>query len=128
MPSTSSPSSLARLTAFMEEHVYPNEQAYHDFVHDPANLWQEWPGMEALKDKARVVIEDFRQDYNTERPHSSLGYDSPRRFASTEYKDSRAPQNLYPIAGLERQVDFAAPELAVVPVTIHVPLASVPGQ
>jgi hypothetical protein len=24
------------------------------------------------------------------------------RFASTEYKDARAPQNLYPIAGLER--------------------------
>ena len=22
----------------------------------------------------RVVIEDFRQDYNAERPHSSLGY------------------------------------------------------
>ena len=31
--------------------------------------------------EARVVIEDFRQDYNTERPHSSLGYESPRRFA-----------------------------------------------
>ncbi len=26
------------------------------------------------------------------------------RFASTEYKDSRAPQNLYPIAGLEREL------------------------
>jgi hypothetical protein len=26
------------------------------------------------------------------------------RFASAEYKDSRAPQNLYPIAGLERQL------------------------
>lgn len=26
------------------------------------------------------------------------------RYASTEYKDSRAPQNLYPIAGLERQL------------------------
>ena len=26
------------------------------------------------------------------------------RFASEEYKDSRAPQNLYPIAGLERQL------------------------
>lgn len=25
------------------------------------------------------------------------------RFASTEYKDARAPQNLYPIAGLERE-------------------------
>ena len=26
------------------------------------------------------------------------------RFASTEYKDSRTPQNLYPIAGLEREL------------------------
>ncbi len=32
--------------------------------------------------EARVVIEDFRHDYNTERPHSSLAYDSPRRFAA----------------------------------------------
>ena len=28
----------------------------------------------------RVFIEDFRQDYNAERPHSSLGYLSPQRF------------------------------------------------
>jgi hypothetical protein len=26
------------------------------------------------------------------------------RYASTEYKDARAPQNLYPIAGLEREL------------------------
>ncbi|MGH3833049.1 MAG: hypothetical protein ACRDRS_21880 [Pseudonocardiaceae bacterium] len=26
------------------------------------------------------------------------------RYASVEYKDTRAPQNLYPIAGLERQL------------------------
>ena len=26
------------------------------------------------------------------------------RFASAAYKDSRAPQNLYPIAGLEREL------------------------
>ncbi len=45
---------LAKVGAFMGEHVYPAEQAYHDFVHDPANLWQEWPGMEALKAKARA--------------------------------------------------------------------------
>ncbi len=31
--------------------------------------------------EARVVIEDFRQDYNAERPHSSLGYLCPQRFA-----------------------------------------------
>lgn len=40
--------------------------------------------------EARVVIEDFRQDYNTERPHSSLGYESPRRFAA---------RNALPISG-----------------------------
>jgi acyl-CoA dehydrogenase len=44
---------IARLEAFMDEHVYPNEKAYADFVHDQANLWQEWPGMEALKVRAR---------------------------------------------------------------------------
>lgn len=44
---------LARVEAFMDEHVYPIEKAYYDFVHDQTNLWKEWPGMEALKDKAR---------------------------------------------------------------------------
>ena len=34
--------------------------------------------------EARVVIEDFRQDYNAERPHSSLGYLSPQRFAAKQ--------------------------------------------
>ena len=34
--------------------------------------------------EARVVIEDFRQDYNGERPHSSLGYLSPQRFATKQ--------------------------------------------
>ena len=32
--------------------------------------------------EARVVIEDFRQDYNSARPHSALGYQSPQRFAA----------------------------------------------
>ncbi|AMG73442.1 acyl-CoA dehydrogenase family protein [Sphingopyxis granuli] len=46
---------LKTLEAFMDEHVYPNERAYYDFVHDQNNLWQEWPQMEALKDKARAA-------------------------------------------------------------------------
>ncbi|WP_199554195.1 acyl-CoA dehydrogenase family protein [Sandaracinobacteroides hominis] len=45
---------LAQVEAFMDAHIYPNEQAYYDFVHDQANRWQEWPGMEALKEKARA--------------------------------------------------------------------------
>ena len=34
------------------------------------------------------------------------------RFASTEYKDARAPQNLYPIAGLERELRRTARRFA----------------
>ncbi|RYF94874.1 MAG: acyl-CoA dehydrogenase [Caulobacteraceae bacterium] len=45
---------IARVESFMDEHVYPNETAYYDFVHDPANLWKEWQGMEDLKAKARA--------------------------------------------------------------------------
>ena len=32
--------------------------------------------------EARVVIEDFRREYNQYRPHSRLGYLSPNRFAT----------------------------------------------
>lgn len=46
---------LATLETFMDEHVYPAERAYYDFVHDQNNLWREWPGMEALKEKARAA-------------------------------------------------------------------------
>jgi len=32
--------------------------------------------------EARVVVEDFRQDYNQQRPHSRLGYASPAEYAA----------------------------------------------
>jgi len=32
--------------------------------------------------EARVVVEDFRQDYNQQRPHSKLGYASPAEYAA----------------------------------------------
>jgi Acyl-CoA dehydrogenases len=43
----------AKLQAFMDEHIYPNETAYYEFVHDPVNRWLEWPEMERLKAEAR---------------------------------------------------------------------------
>ncbi|MFM5885748.1 MAG: acyl-CoA dehydrogenase family protein, partial [Novosphingobium sp.] len=46
---------LAKVSAFMDQHIYPAEQDYHDYITDPANLWKEWPGMEPLKDKARAA-------------------------------------------------------------------------
>jgi putative transposase len=32
-------------------------------------------------EQARVIVEDWRRDYNEERPHSSLGQRTPREFA-----------------------------------------------
>jgi len=34
--------------------------------------------------EARVVIEDYRREYNQRRPHSRLGYQSPARFAAQQ--------------------------------------------
>ena len=41
--------------------------------------------------EARVVIEDYRRQYNHHRPHSKLGYQSPKRFAATQTAPSSAP-------------------------------------
>lgn len=44
---------IARLEAFMDAYIYPNEQDYNEFVQNPVHLWQEWPKMESLKEAAR---------------------------------------------------------------------------
>ena len=40
---------------FMDTHLYPIEKEAREFFEDPATLWQEWPGMEDLKAKARAA-------------------------------------------------------------------------
>lgn len=50
--------------------------------------------------EARVVVEDYRRQYNGERPHSKLGYLSPTDFAATCGAPSPAPVALRaPCAG-----------------------------
>ena len=65
---------------------------------DPGSPWQN-PYVESFNGKvrdelldveefsclaeARVVIEDWREDYNQRRPHSALGMRTPARFAAT---------------------------------------------
>jgi putative transposase len=39
-------------------------------------------------DQARRIIEEWRIDYNTQRPHSSLGYLTPEEFTTKERKKS----------------------------------------
>ncbi|GGE00333.1 acyl-CoA dehydrogenase [Polymorphobacter glacialis] len=43
---------VAKLEAFMDLHVYPAEQAHHDWVTEHANLWKYWPELDTLKAEA----------------------------------------------------------------------------
>jgi len=50
-------------------------------------------------EEARRLIEAWRQDYNTVRPHSSLGDLTPAEFVRREHQSPSTPQNLYlPVA------------------------------
>jgi transposase InsO family protein len=53
-------------------------ESYHDKFRDEC-LQREW--FSSLLD-AQVVIADWRLHYNTQRPHSSLGYKTPTAFAA----------------------------------------------
>jgi len=39
--------------------------------------------------EARILIEQYRWEYNTQRPHSSLGYQPPRRFGEKARAECR---------------------------------------
>ncbi|WP_166424615.1 acyl-CoA dehydrogenase family protein [Paraglaciecola sp. 20A4] len=45
---------IARVDAFMKEHILPAEAEYEEFVHDPAKLWVVPPILEELKAKAKA--------------------------------------------------------------------------
>ena len=53
--------------------------------------------------EARVVIEDLRRRFNEERPHSSLGYRTPREFAKSGSQDSAPLRRTHPIHSLNLQ-------------------------
>jgi putative transposase len=46
--------------------------------------------------EVRILAEEWRADYNTERPHKSLGYLSPLRFAEQYLQKQRESSKLYP--------------------------------
>lgn len=56
----------------------PFVESFHSRVRDELLDVEEF----ACLAEARVVIEDWRQDYNTRRPHSSLGMRAPAVFAA----------------------------------------------
>ena len=55
------------------------------------------------RDGVDAIIEQWRREYNDVRPHSSLGYETPARFAAacaassgTSGADARRPFHLQP--------------------------------
>ena len=46
--------------------------------------------------EVRIMTEEWRVDYNTERPHKSLGYLSPLRYAEKHNQSSLNEAKLYP--------------------------------
>ena len=44
----------ARIEAFMDENVYPNERLYYDQIDDAATRWSEPPILKKLKEKVGV--------------------------------------------------------------------------
>jgi len=45
-------------------------------------------------EEAKSIIEEWRIDYNSIRPHSSLGYLAPQEFIRLSQQDCRARQTL----------------------------------
>ena len=46
---------IDQVQAFMEANIYPVEKEVEAFNHQPENYWKKWPGLEALKQKARAA-------------------------------------------------------------------------
>jgi len=45
----------ARITAFMDEHIYPAESVFQRQLESAADRWDELPGMAELKAKAKAA-------------------------------------------------------------------------
>lgn len=68
-------------------------ESFHDKFRDEC-LQREW--FSSLLD-AQVVIAEWRLHYNTQRPHSSLGYKTPAAFAAQYAIQFQPAQTLIPV-------------------------------
>lgn len=57
--------------------------------------------------EVRIMAEEWRMDYNLERPHKSLGYLSPFRYAEKYYQSRKEDPLLYPqaVTGKPSQIE-----------------------
>lgn len=43
-----------KVSRFMDAHIYPLEREYHEWTHNPETMWQAFPPLDGLKEKARA--------------------------------------------------------------------------
>lgn len=65
----------------------PYVESFHARVRDELLDVEEFPCLA----EARVVISDWREDYNTRRPHSALGMRAPPMLAAEWTEPSETP-------------------------------------
>ena len=46
---------IVKLQAFIDANILPVDREIHAWNHNPENLWKPWPGLEQLKEKAKVA-------------------------------------------------------------------------
>ena len=61
--------------------------------------------------QVREFCEEYRRDFNEERPHKSLGYLPPQLFAEQWHQRSKYAQLLYPQMGQENSSGFSGHHL-----------------
>ena len=75
-------STPAHQTGDLAELVCSNSLRSDDPQHAAGLLKREMEAFGSLVE-AKLIVEDWRRSYNEQRPHSSLGYQTPAAFAAT---------------------------------------------
>jgi hypothetical protein len=88
---------VGRLTAGQRTPVFGLRDRFSWYLKLPGGSGAPWAGVVRVECWADLPISEAVELAATSQPTLC-------RYASTEYKDARAPQNLYPIAGLEREL------------------------
>jgi hypothetical protein len=88
---------VGRLTAGQRTPVFGLDRRFSWYLKLPGTSGAPWAGVVRVECWADVPVSEAIELAAASQPTLC-------RYASTEYKDARAPQNLYPIAGLEREL------------------------